>query len=62
MEFTVLRRANQSTERGDQPPELEPGVFMRPSDSAVRLTRHDGAWSRSAGPFPAREQIGRAHV
>lgn len=57
MEFTVLRRANQSTERGDQPPELEPGVFMLPSDSAVRLTRRDGAWSRSAGPYPARELV-----
>jgi hypothetical protein len=57
MEFTVLRRANQSTERGDQPPELEPGVFMRPSDSAVRLTRRDGAWTRSSGPYPARELV-----
>jgi len=57
MEFTVLRRANQSTERGDQPPELEPGVFMRPSDSAVRLTRCDGAWTRSTGPYPPRELV-----
>jgi len=57
MEFTVLRRANQSTERGDQPPELEPGVFMRPSDSAVRLTRRDGAWTRSTGPYLARELV-----
>lgn len=57
MEFTVLRRANQSTERGDQPPELEPGVFLRPSDSAVRLTRRDGAWTRSHGPYLARELV-----
>lgn len=57
MEFVVLRRANQSTERGDQPPALEPGVFMRPSDSALRLVRRDGVWSRDTGPYPPREIV-----
>ena len=57
MEFVVLRRANQSTERGDQPPALEPGVFLRPSDSAVRLLRRDGVWSRTTGPYPPREIV-----
>ncbi|MET0322552.1 MAG: YciI family protein [Duganella sp.] len=57
MEFIVLRRANQSTERGDQPPALEPGVFLRPSDSAVRLTRRDGAWVRTQGPYAPRELV-----
>ena len=42
MEFMVLRRANQSTERGIQPPALEPGTFLRPSAQAVRLLRREG--------------------
>ncbi|MET0264124.1 MAG: YciI family protein [Duganella sp.] len=57
MEFMVLRRANQSTERGDQPPALEPGVFLRPSDSAVRLTRRDGQWQQSIGPYSHKELV-----
>nr|WP_315400496.1 YciI family protein [uncultured Duganella sp.] len=57
MEFMVLRRANQSTERGEQPPALEPGVFLRPSTEAVRLTRRDGQWSRDSGPFPPKQLI-----
>lgn len=57
MEFVVLRRANQSTERGDQPPALEPGIFLRPSDSALRLVRRDGVWSRLYGPYAPREIV-----
>lgn len=57
MEFMVLRRANQSTERGIQPPALEPGTFLQPSDKAVRLLRRDGAWSEVRGPFPPRELV-----
>lgn len=57
MEFMVLRRANQSTERGEQPPALEPGVFLRPSTEAVRLTRRDGAWTQNDGPFSPKELI-----
>ncbi|KQQ33323.1 hypothetical protein ASF61_09530 [Duganella sp. Leaf126] len=57
MEFVVLRRANQSTERGDQPPALEPGVFLRPSDSALRLTHREGVWRRSSGPYAPREVV-----
>jgi hypothetical protein len=57
MEFMVLRRANQSTERGIQPPALEPGTFLRPSVEAVRLLRRDGVWSEVKGPFPPRELI-----
>lgn len=57
MEFIVLRRANQSTERGDQPPALEPGVFLRPSDSAVRLSRRDGVWELSNGPYAPRDIV-----
>jgi hypothetical protein len=57
MEFMVLRRANQSTERGIQPPALEPGTFLRPSVEAVRLQRHDGAWTELKGPFPPRELV-----
>ena len=57
MEFMVLRRANQSTERGIQPPALEPGTFLRPSAEAVRLLRRDGVWSEVKGPFPPRELI-----
>lgn len=57
MEFMVLRRANQSTERGEQPPSLEPGVFLRPSTEAVRLRRRDGEWTQSGGPFPPKELI-----
>lgn len=57
MEFVVLRRANQSTERGDQPPALEPGIFLRPSDSALRLVRRDGAWGRLHGPYAPREVV-----
>jgi hypothetical protein len=57
MEFMVLRRANQSTERGIQPPALEPGTFLRPSAEAVRLLRRDGEWSEVKGPFPPKELI-----
>ncbi|MYM26879.1 hypothetical protein GTP58_00910 [Duganella sp. CY15W] len=57
MEFMVLRRANQSTERGIQPPALEPGTFLRPSAEAVRLLRRDGEWSEVHGPFPPRELV-----
>lgn len=57
MEFMVLRRANQSTERGIQPPALEPGTFLRPSAEAVRLQRRDGVWSEVPGPFPPRELV-----
>jgi len=57
MEFMVLRRANQSTERGIQPPALEPGTFLRPSAEAVRLLRRDGVWSEVQGPFPPKELI-----
>jgi hypothetical protein len=57
MEFMVLRRANQSTERGTQPPALEPGTFLRPSVEAVRLQRRDGEWSEVKGPFPPKELI-----
>ncbi|MYM37386.1 hypothetical protein GTP38_23950 [Duganella sp. FT94W] len=57
MEFMVLRRANQSTERGTQPPALEPGTFLRPSAEAVRLLRRDGAWREVHGPFPPKEVV-----
>lgn len=57
MEFMVLRRANQSTERGVQPPALEPGTFLRPSVEAVRLLRRNGVWSEQRGPFPPRELV-----
>jgi hypothetical protein len=57
MEFMVLRRANQSTERGMQPPALEPGTFLRPSAEAVRLLRRDGVWSEVHGPFPPKELV-----
>lgn len=57
MEFMVLRRANQSTERGIQPPALEPGTFLRPSAQAVRLLRRDGEWSEVRGPFPPKELV-----
>jgi hypothetical protein len=57
MEFMVLRRANQSTERGEQPPALEPGVFLRPSTEAVRLTRRDGEWLQRVGPFSPKELV-----
>ncbi|MRW89388.1 hypothetical protein GJ699_05280 [Duganella sp. FT80W] len=57
MEFMVLRRANQSTERGVQPPALEPGTFLRPSVEAVRLQRRDGVWTEQRGPFPPRELV-----
>ena len=57
MEFMVLRRANQSTERGTQPPALEPGTFLRPSVEAVRLLRRDGEWSQVNGPFPPKELV-----
>ncbi|QJD89227.1 hypothetical protein HH213_03335 [Duganella dendranthematis] len=57
MEFMVLRRANQSTERGIQPPALEPGIFLRPSVEAVRLQRRDGEWGELKGPFPPKELI-----
>ena len=57
MEFMILRRANQNTERGQQPPALEPGTFLRPSAEAVRLVRRDGAWSQSQGPFSPRELV-----
>jgi hypothetical protein len=57
MEFMVLRRANQSTERGIQPPALEPGIFLRPSEEAVRLLRRDGVWSEVNGPFPPKELV-----
>ena len=57
MEFMVLRRANQSTERGVQPPALEPGIFLRPSAEAVRLVRRDGVWVESHGPFSPKELI-----
>ena len=57
MEFMVLRRANQSTERGIQPPALEPGTFLRPSAQAVRLLRRDGEWTEQRGPFPPKELV-----
>jgi hypothetical protein len=57
MEFMVLRRANQSTERGIQPPALEPGTFLRPSAQAVRLLRREGEWSEVQGPFPPKELV-----
>jgi hypothetical protein len=57
MEFMVLRRANQSTERGTQPPALEPGTFLRPSTEALRLQRRDGEWSEAHGPFPPKELV-----
>ncbi|TFW20219.1 YciI family protein [Duganella callida] len=57
MEFMVLRRANQSTERGVQPPALEPGTYLSPSAQAVRLARRDGAWHETRGPFPPKELI-----
>jgi hypothetical protein len=57
MEFLVLRRANQNTERGQQPPALEPGIFLRPSMAAVRLLRRDGEWSRLDGPFSPKELV-----
>src|SRR5450830_1754469 len=57
MEFMVLRRANQSTERGIQPPALEPGTFLRPSVEAVRLQRRDGEWTELKGPFPPKELV-----
>jgi hypothetical protein len=57
MEFMVLRRANQSTERGIQPPALEPGTFLQPSTHALRLLRRAGVWSQVAGPFPPRELV-----
>lgn len=57
MEFMVLRRANQSTERGTQPPALEPGTFLRPSAEALRLQRRNGVWSEDRGPFAPRELV-----
>lgn len=57
MEFMVLRRANQSTERGIQPPALEPGTFLRPSAEAVRLLRRDGVWREQHGPFAPKELV-----
>jgi len=57
MEFMVLRRANQSTERGIQPPALEPGTFLRPSNEALRLSRRNGVWSEVPGPFPPKELV-----
>ncbi|MBV7535769.1 hypothetical protein KW842_08330 [Duganella sp. sic0402] len=57
MEFMVLRRANQSTERGIQPPALEPGTFLRPSAEAVRLHRRDGEWTEVRGPFSPKELV-----
>lgn len=57
MEFMILRRANQSTERGQQPPALEPGTFLKPSTEAVRLLRRDGVWSQLHGPFAPRELV-----
>lgn len=57
MEFMVLRRANQSTERGIQPPALEPGTFLRPSAEAVRLQRRNGEWTEVQGPFPPKELV-----
>ncbi|MCU6500345.1 YciI family protein [Rugamonas sp. A1-17] len=57
MEYMVLRRANQSTERGQQPPALEPGTFLKPSTEAVRLLRRDGVWSQQHGPFAPKELV-----
>lgn len=57
MQYLILRRANQNTERGQQPPALEPGIFLRSSHSAVRLQRHEGQWTRYDGPFSPKELV-----